>query len=236
MRLMTSIHRRLHALSKQKWKLKYYQDTNFLLNPVNYVDRRIVFEGGYEAAQRKIFFDAIARQGCDTLLDVGANFGLYTCTACVQIPHLQVHAFECDKRNYAQLYANLRINDLLERVSVHEVAVGADNGSVRFMQTGVKNTGASRIDTEAGNIVVSQVRLDDYLTLSSDRLAVKMDVEGAELASLSGMTDLLAQSVRVVQIESFAENARSVEKLMTSLGFVQAAKVDDDFIFEKAGN
>jgi len=233
MKLLNSIKRRIHELRRQKWKLQHYEGATFLLNPVNYVDRRICFQGGYEETQRQLFYEAIDRHCCDVLLDVGANFGLYSCTACLKRPNLTVHAFECDKRNYAHLFANLRLNDLIESVITHEVALGAENGTIKFTQAGLKNTGASRMGSKDGNTVVNQVRLDDYMPTLSGKIAMKMDIEGAEILALTGMKKLLESSICVIQIESFSENASKVAKMFSQYGFVLIKKVEDDYLFEK---
>ncbi|RMH47131.1 MAG: FkbM family methyltransferase, partial [Gammaproteobacteria bacterium] len=192
MRIKTSIKRRLHGLKKVKWEVRNYDGANFILNPINYVDRRICFDGGYEKKQRDIFLSLVKETGCRSFIDVGANFGLYSCIVAHKFDDMDICAFECDRRNYAHLLGNLRINEILDRVSTHFVAAGSFNGHVKFAEAGPKNTGSSRVvQNGEGFVTVEQVRLDDYLNEIRLPCAVKIDVEGGEVGVLEGMDKLL---------------------------------------------
>jgi FkbM family methyltransferase len=126
------------------------------------------------------------------MVDVGANFGHYTCLASTR--GIPVVAIEPLPSNLRVLYQNIRDNRLRD-VQVHPVAVGAEPGLLTLFGSG---TGASLIEGWAGasrQTVVPVHTLDSILTggeLLGRRLLIKMDVEGAELAVLSGATRTLA--------------------------------------------
>lgn len=228
-----SFKRRLQELRRIPWRVTRYERVLLLLNPDNYVDRKICFEGGYEARQRQAFFALAQQQKCTLLLDIGANFGLYSFTAEHQLPLLkEIHAFECDKRNHAHFMANQRLNNSFEKITLHAVAVGNADGEIRFNETSLKNSGKSHIDARKGNTRVKQVKLDNYLK-PHGTAALKIDVEGAELPALQGMQQWLKKHVKVIQIETFPPQTDQVLALLTKLGFKVVSQVEADYLLVK---
>lgn len=128
----------------------------------------------------------------DVLVDVGANYGLYTCLAGRR--GLPVIAIEPLPANLRLLYQNIEDNGLRD-VQVHPVALGNQSGLVTLFGSG---TGASLIEGWAGatqRTVVPVHTLDAILTgagVLDKRLVVKMDVEGSELGVLAGAERALA--------------------------------------------
>ena len=233
MNFFAKIKQKIAKQRRIKWILKEYEKTIFLLSPDNFVDRNILFEGGYENFQRDFFYSCLRKYNCEVLLDIGSNFGLYSLTAAKNIDNLkEVHSFECDKRNYSHLWANIRLNDLYNKITPHFLAVGESSREVNFVQASEKNTGTSRID-KSGEVTVNQVSLDGYLDVRS-RAGVKIDVEGAELNVLLGMKAWLSSDLlKVIQIEIFEHNFEKVVNLLEIYGFKKTAKFEFDYIFEK---
>jgi FkbM family methyltransferase len=107
-----------------------------------------------------------------------------------------VDAVEPDPLNRARLEEHLRVNGSPGQVRVHGVAASDSAGSVKlYHPTGdARNHGeASMIAGLAGEgaeaYTVPTVRLDELIDRVPD--VVKMDVEGAELLAIRGMTRLL---------------------------------------------
>lgn len=174
----------------------------WLLNHRHYVDRQMLFTGDYEAAQRRRLLELAKAAGCGVFLDVGANFGLYSVTAALSGAFREVHAFEPDARNLAQLRANLLLNGLLGAISVHESAVSDRDGAVFFAAGGDRFTGQSRVipQNSADSFEIPAVRLDSLFD-QNDAFCLKIDVEGHEKAVLEGATGLLAGHSWVIQVE-----------------------------------
>jgi FkbM family methyltransferase len=166
----------------------------------------------------------------DTFVDVGANVGFVTLTAarCVG-PTGRVYAFEAAPATAAKLVANVELNDLAN-VEVRALALGDREGSVSLVQD-TAHHGTNYIDPRAGgSATVPMVRGDAVLHELSNRVLVKIDVEGAERLVLEGMDALMARpDTRFIveicpeQLARFATRAEDVFALMARHGYVPHA-------------
>ena len=231
--------RRLVTSAKRAWAKRAYPGDfivrrrggeRYLLNFRNYVDRQIDFHGRFEPEQKELFFGAMAANGCDLFLDVGANIGYYTVTAGLEPACQRVMAFEPDRRNAIQLQANLLINGLLDRVEVVQAAVTAQSGRIGFSAAAAEFTGLSRISTESEH-TVEAVALDDRITVKNQTLFIKIDVEGFEMDALAGMEGLLANNRVFIQCESFEDNLEALTTWLTGRGFHKIAAIKHDQYF-----
>lgn len=203
----------------------------WLANRKNFVDRNYGIFGDFEGDQRAHFFQS-DEEPFDALLDVGANFGLYSILGAAKGVARETHAFEPDPRNRAQMQANLLLNGLLDVVQVHPQAVSAEDGTVMLSLHPATSTGTSRIVPEAADgISVSTVALDGQFPWSGKKLAIKIDIEGHELEALKGMRRLLRENDCWLQIESFDHNRPAVHEEMHRLGYGLAYKIDNDLYY-----
>jgi FkbM family methyltransferase len=142
-------------------------------------------------------------------LDIGANEGAYTLFASRRVGSTgRVLAFEPSSREYARLIANIELNSL---PNVSAFAIGlADRegeGTLRVAEdehAGLNTLGLFVHKTEQARCeTIALQRLDSIVAEERiDRLDfIKMDVEGAEFAVLSGASDSLAHFKPVVQLE-----------------------------------
>src|SRR5207244_9721448 len=116
---------------------------------------------------------------------------------CILLRHASVQraaCFEPDRVNLIHLRANLLINGLLDRATVHEVALGDANRRMQLVPGQQTTTdyakvdgGFSRIAETGGAYDVEMARLDDVLPLSGRTLVIKMDVERFEGRVVAGM-------------------------------------------------
>jgi FkbM family methyltransferase len=114
-----------------------------------------------------------AAQPRPTVLDLGANVGMFGLYLLGRWPEARLDAFEPDPANAAVLRRTVSANGLEGQWAIHEAAAGARDGTVRFRSGGVA---LSRIDT-AGDLEVALVDVGDRLA-GVDLL--KMDIEGGE--------------------------------------------------------
>ena len=135
----------------------------------------------------------------DHFVDCGANIGYFTLAAARRVgPSGRVDSFEPDPINRARLGANLASNHALAQVHVHEVALSDQEGEATLYHPmgDAQNHGEASLfatpGAEASSYVVRTARLDQVI----DRppALIKMDIEGAELAAIKGMTALLGSS------------------------------------------
>ena len=152
------------------------------------------------------------------ILDVGANVGFYTLLFADRVgPTGRVHAFEPDPLSFGILRrrAARRAN-----IEINQTAVGDRTGTITLF-TNRSNRADNRVHASLGSetaeaIEVPLTTLDDYCAARGiDRLdAVKMDVQGAEVAALAGFRQSLARlKPRWMLIEFSPEHLRGAGSL-----------------------
>jgi FkbM family methyltransferase len=138
----------------------------------------------------------ILRPG-DHFVDCGANLGYFTLAAARAVgPTGRVDAVEPDPLNRARLERHLALNGAPAWVNVHAVAL-CDHAGVATLYHPLgdaRNHGEASLYAPAAGVAtesctVPTARLDEAIA-GLPRL-IKMDIEGAELAALRGMTRLL---------------------------------------------
>ena len=168
---------------------------------------RWIRHAGYEAGVVEYLRARVhAKQCC---IDAGAHVGFYALQMAMwTLPQGRVVAFEPNPTARDVLECNVRLNDLVSRITVEAAAVGAANGTA-ILYDAANTSGLSRLGApnpaSRGNgaqVEVPVVALDDYCrthALQPDWLLI--DVEGAELAALSGARGLLANRALGVIVE-----------------------------------
>lgn len=147
----------------------------------------------------------------ELLLDVGANVGVYSILAAGGC-EADVIAFEPVAGTADSLEANVRLNDLGERVEVRRCAVGSVAGAV---EVSTDRDSTNRVLTSDGmaegagrrpKASVAVERIDD-IELSGrargrdeSRIVMKVDVEGYEVEVLKGAERLLAMDALLAVI------------------------------------
>lgn len=124
----------------------------------------------------------------DLVVDVGANVGNHTAYV-AGVLGCTVRAFEAVPVLADVLSLTVRANFLDGRVRIEPCAVGRRAGRLDVASWNPSNSGATRLaDSGAGSIPM--VALDDLEWPDPPR-AIKIDVEGMELAVLDGAADLI---------------------------------------------
>jgi len=146
-------------------------------------------------AERR-FFEAHIKPGM-TVVDVGANLGLYTLLFSRLVGNGgRVIAFEPDPLMFATLVRNC--SDL-DNINLFNAAVGS-RSERRMFCPGVLNSGDNRLaaseETDAlCGLWVDVVKLDDIIERQVD--FVKIDVQGWEFDVFRGMTGMLQKGVEI---------------------------------------
>ncbi|RPI95344.1 MAG: FkbM family methyltransferase [Chloroflexi bacterium] len=122
----------------------------------------------------------------DLFIDVGANAGSYTILACA-VRGARGYCFEPVPSTFQRLTDNLKLNDLLGRVQVHNIGLADKEGEALFTAD-LDTTNHLIAPTEAASdaIVVKVLSLDQVLASESPSL-IKIDVEGLETLVINGM-------------------------------------------------
>lgn len=175
----------------------------------------------FESRSQKEF--RVLRRACDRIdtrgvfVDVGANIGTTTLPALRYFD--RAIALEPEPRNAALLRANVALNRLDDRVTVHEAAGSSASGRVVLRLSPTKSGGHEirRPKTGEEGLEVPAVTLDEVVAgegLRPDEVGlVWMDVGGHEADVLRGATSLIEAGVPLVA-EIRARTASDIERLL----------------------
>jgi FkbM family methyltransferase len=143
----------------------------------------------------------------DIFYDIGANVGFFTIVAAKLVGSLgKVYAFEPEAENIATLRHNAQINQFTH-VSAIAKAVSRTTGQAEFLLANYSGghtlaTVGSRADAR-DVISIDVVSIDDLLSQNEieSPTFVKIDVEGAEIDVLYGMTQTIKEYQPIILYE-----------------------------------
>lgn len=147
--------------------------------------------GVYEPTETKLIM-ATVKPG-QVVLDIGAHIGYYTLILSDIVgKDGWVFAFEPDKKNFEILKKNVEINGC-KNVTLVNAAVTSRTGKITLYDGGGKSSNPTIGDNgNPGTTEVDCVSLDSYFQFLPHVIDfIKMDIEGAEVYALAGMTNLL---------------------------------------------
>ncbi|MFK5893077.1 MAG: FkbM family methyltransferase [Pseudomonadota bacterium] len=231
-KLWMSFRKNLFLLLNKRYRVKNINGIAYLLDIRNRVDRHIDAFSVYEKDQLVFLFSKLKEINCECFVDIGAHWGHYSLSFSKDdcFKNAEMHAFEPDKINRYQLYANLFLNDLQDRVSVYEYAISNNEGELKFHHFSDNNRGRSCI-ADDGEITIQAKKLDSVLRLKNKSIGIKVDVEGHELDAVSGMKEILRNNICVIQIESFDDVLPELIEKMSTYGYVKIETIDSDHFF-----
>jgi len=172
-------------------------------NDIRSVPFSVLADGFYEPYQS----DLLVSLGklSNHFLDIGSNMGFYSLALARENPHLSVDAFEPQPLVFSTLRENVILNNLVDRITVHNLGLG--NGVASLTMYVPKFTGSGgasfqnlHVDEgEATEIVVQVKILDQVISANLDLL--KIDVEGSELNVLYGAKSIISKTKPTVVVE-----------------------------------
>jgi FkbM family methyltransferase len=170
------------------------------------------------------------------VVDAGANIGNHTVYFSLICGAREVHAFEPMRVAYSTLVRNIELNGLQNRVTAHNVAVGAQEGHAELLRYVEHNTGGTVLGLDRPGMY-KVVPIDSLRLERCDFL--KMDVEGGQIQALSGAAETLARCRPVIWVELRSKRSEFDEgnAKMQSMGYKlirNVADSPDDFLFGPA--
>jgi FkbM family methyltransferase len=182
-----------------------------------------IYDGYFEIVERN-FVEVYLQPGM-TVVDAGANVGLYTIMASALVGVSgRVFAFEPSQLTFDRLQRNLDINQCQNVIAAHAALSNTHEQMILRIDPNHPVLDGHRFvlpmrevvhPTHTDEIVDCQM-LDDYF-LFCDFL--KIDVEGAELAVLKGAENILARSTDITILLECTQNRVQVWDLLSQHGF-----------------
>lgn len=166
----------------------------------------------------------LLRQG-DLFADIGSNIGSYTLLASGH-RGAETFAFEPIPTTYANLKNNVIVNHLEDRVSVHNIGLGAKPGKLKF--TNGLDTMNHVVNDDDHSVMTLEVDVDTLDNVMGGRspLLMKVDVEGFETDVLNGAAAILEdQALKAIIIElngagtHYGYNEDDIKAKLKALGF-----------------
>lgn len=160
------------------------------IDPFDYIGHAICFDGSFEP--RSLALASQIMQGGGVFLDVGANFGLYSCYVGT-IPGVECVAVDANPVAFVRLQENVRRNGRSQITTVN-TAIGSHRGLVALMAADSGNLGTGRVADGSGSSAsgccrVGCLPLGELLAelgVGPIKL-MKIDVEGYELQVFRGL-------------------------------------------------
>lgn len=169
--------------------------------------------------------DYITEKNYSTFYDIGANIGSFSCFLGQEVDKTIV--FEPYEPNTFLLEKNLDINNINSRVE--NVAIGNRNGSVKLNIPISEEPGTEQstilkshpLEHDFINHVeVEVVRLDDYIVAENlpKPDLIKIDIEGAGLRALKGLSTVLTENNPDIFIETH-NNSEEIANFLKKHGY-----------------
>ena len=147
------------------------------------------------------------------VVDIGAHVGYYTLLAARAVGDKgKVFCFEPDPSNYALLLKNIEENNYNNVVPVQK-AVTDITGSIKlFIAKDPSNHSIGSDNPQQKSIVVDSITLDEFFAGREYPIhLLKIDVEGAEMAVLKGMSNIITNNPELRVLTEF--NTEALERV-----------------------
>ncbi len=173
---------------------------HFELDLREFIDRSLHDQGCFEPATTAVLAQ-FARPGM-TVLDIGANIGAHTLHLAQHVgPTGRVLAFEPMSDAFNKLRRNASLNPSLTNLTLHHVALGAENGT---LQADFNHSWP--VDGKYRDVIPEPVpvrRLDDFLAEQGIPRVdlIKLDVDGFEHKIIRGAARTLRESRPLLVME-----------------------------------
>lgn len=178
----------------------------------------------YEAMSLKVFQDLA--KNANFVFDIGAFTGLYSLCAADVNPASKIVAFEASRSTWERAKINFVANGFGSRIDLRNVALGDETGMVEFHHYRhplVLQAGASFVQKSGKDVFSSEfvsVEVGDRVVQELGGLdLIKLDVEGAELSVLEGMSSSIASFKPSIIVEVEPSNFTDIMRFFDKLDY-----------------
>lgn len=253
----------LLAKNTKGWKLYYSKklDLLCLINLDNYIDFLIYNQGIYNEPLIQAIDKIINSSNINMFFDIGANIGQMSLYVKKHFPNIKVYSFEPILANNIQHEAQMLINNLSytiekcaisdynERLLLYEPKKNNKSADYGKYNPGMYSIFCDEFRNPNEIIEVPACSFDEIVTkyqIGDAPVLIKIDVEGAELKVLKGMTTFFSKRTKTSLVMELNINNNPIYQeavnYMCSLGFLiydihlrridpQKIIYDGDYIF-----
>lgn len=195
----------------------------------NQVENDLFWAGygnGWEGTSLKLWLRLAARAA--TILDIGANTGVYALSAKTANPKAHVYAFEPVERVHTRLQKNIALNGF-DIVAVN-AGVSERTGAATMFDMPSEHVYSASFNhdmlADRADLIetsVAVVRMDDFFAARELRapLLVKIDTERHEVEVLKGFGDIVSELLPTLLIEILDRDiGRHVEAILAGNNYV----------------
>lgn len=169
------------------------------VDPTDYLQCLIYYFGMFEPQCINLYKTLINEN--DIIFDIGGNIGLYSLVGCSEVgKNGHIYTFEPAPFHCESIKNNAAINGI-ENITINQMALSDKVGNSKLSLPKNSNSGGytiANLDSDEGKNIATEVfmtTLDQYVYENSINLnklsLIKMDIEGAEMLALKGMTETL---------------------------------------------
>jgi FkbM family methyltransferase len=197
------------------------------VRPHEVIGARLWYYGIFDMEVAELIFRLLDKN--ETALDIGANIGVMTTLMCAKVgPHGEVAAFEPHPTVFEELRQNVTAyqSDWTCKPALHQIAL-SDRSGPGIMKVGSEwddNRGTARIiaasTADGRELPVTLARVDSMFNDTWKCDLCKIDVEGHELAVLTGAHSLLSKrKFRDIIFEDRGRYPTAVQRLLQEYGY-----------------
>lgn len=216
-----------HLYFEGRFKFNYKGQELVMSNFNSSFETSIFWTGTFVDEQVSLELWHALSEKATTIVDIGANTGIYSLVASKTNKEAAVIAFEPIPRIFNRLRLNVEANAL--NVVMVEGAASDQTGEAVIYDLPVDHHyHASLVKDEVihhenvSELIIQTTRFDDYRKANSlkDVDLVKIDVEGFELPVINGMHDTISECTPTFLIElKNGDRARDIQKVFDELGY-----------------
>lgn len=183
-----------------------------------------------------------------TILDIGANTGLFSVLSSISNKNAGIHAIEPYESNANRLIKNVELN-LCKNISIHRVAMGEKEGEIQFVfpadgriseVSSVNENFSSQVYKELTwvNRNVSITTLDNFRKKNNLRIdLIKCDVETHEIAVFEGAKQTIREDRPTILFECyFSDDAKTYfDNLLLENNYFMYLPVENGLVHLREG-
>ena len=227
-RFVPSLIRRLFMILG-KFNIDYnFKGILLTLDIRDSLDRKILFSDEYEDQQISFLYSNIKKFNITHFIDVGANMGIYSLLIARKFANIPISSFEPHSGVFKRLKKNIEQNNFDRNINATKIGL-SDKKDLMFIEGpknfGINQSGGAALQSKGFNKVDVSTG-DKEVSLVGKDIAIKIDVEGHEVKTLSGFKNIFDLNNVFLQIEIFDENYDDTISLLSKYNFKFIRKIN----------